>query len=301
MGCAKLSKVASVHYLGCRLKWSRRVLLHVLAFVRVQSAAPLLRSHLQPGPAMYLTCVTLKVGCGPTCLGQLPASCRRTPICFILQVYHEGRAAYRHQLQQRQQQDAYDPARYSTSPPLSPRPSWQQQRALAPPASPVQAGAPPPQQQAWREPAARTADARQNRDWDAPSEPGPRARRQVGSAQREREEPAEAPQTVPEVPAARPREATGGAEQHPRGAAPGSKTPQSAQSRASTPEADQNREPGGRRRLGSAEPDGRPQHYRGQPQAVVAPKPYATDQSLQARMLPILDFCQGSAAIAFEM
>ena len=57
-----------------------------------------------------------------------------------------------------------------------------------------------------------------------------------------------------------------------------------------------------RSRLGSAEPEGRPQHYRGQPQAVVTPKPYATDQSLQARMLTDpFAFCQGSAAIALEL
>ena len=260
---------------------------------------------MPPGSATHPTCVTLKVGSGLLLLPHGPHVCasllqrRHIYTHVILQVYHEGRAAYRHQLQQRQQQDTYDPARYSTSPPLSPRPTWQQQRALAPPASPGQEAAPSLQQQAWQGPAARTADVRLSRDWDAPSDPAPRARRQGGSVQAER---AEAPQTVPEGPAAGPREATGGAEQQPRGAAPGSRTPQSAQSRASTPEVGRDREPGVKSRPGSAEANGQPQHYRGQPQAVVTPRPYATDQSLQARVLtgPVA-FCQGSAASASEL
>ncbi len=290
----------------CRLALCRRVLLHVLASVRLQPADPLLRSQPPPDPAMHTTCMTLKVGCRLLLLlPRAPHVCasstclHKTHTHIIVQVYHEGRAAYRHQLQQRQQQDAYDPARYSTSPPLSPQPSWQQQRALAPPASPGQTAAPLPHQQAWQEPAARTADMRQSRDWDDPSGPHSRARRQGGSAQAERAGSVEAPQTVPGGP--RPREAIIGAEQHPKGAVPGSRTPQSAQSRASTPEADRDRGAGVRSRLGSAEPDGRPQHYRGQPQALVTPKPYATDQSLQVRMLTPFRFCQGSAATALEL
>ena len=55
-------------------------------------------------------------------------------------------------------------------------------------------------------------------------------------------------------------------------------------------------------RPGSAEANGRPQHYRGQPQAVVTPKPYATDQSLQAGVLTApFQFCQGSAASTREL